>query len=91
MYDDDGFFDNDADLEMAELEAEGNRIAALRARGVCTHGWTQGARGANDPTLRGTPERMAPDAPPLEQRVTDGYVRCLHCGVHIRDPFYDRR
>lgn len=41
----------DADIEQAELEAEGNRIAALRARGICTHGWTQGYTAAYRPDL----------------------------------------
>lgn len=36
MYDDDGFF-NDADIEQAEMEAIGNRIARLERRGICTH------------------------------------------------------
>ncbi|MEV1003355.1 hypothetical protein [Nonomuraea sp. NPDC050202] len=28
---------HDADLEQAAMEREGNRLAALRARGICTH------------------------------------------------------
>lgn len=40
----------DADQEMAALEAAGRRDARLRARGVCSHGWIQGAPG-NDPGL----------------------------------------
>ncbi|MEV0236825.1 hypothetical protein [Nonomuraea sp. NPDC050786] len=28
----------DADLEQAAMEREGNRLAALRRRGICTHG-----------------------------------------------------
>lgn len=28
-----------------KLERAGNRIAALKARGVCTHGWMQGPPG----------------------------------------------
>ncbi|SEU46760.1 hypothetical protein [Nonomuraea wenchangensis] len=27
-----------ADLEQAQMEREGNRLAALRRRGICTHG-----------------------------------------------------
>ena len=37
-----GFFDNDADIEMAQLEEAGNRAARLRKRGICDHGWLQG-------------------------------------------------
>lgn len=29
----------------AKLEAAGNKIAKLRARGICTHGWLQGPPG----------------------------------------------
>jgi hypothetical protein len=32
---------NDADIEMAELEAAGRRSSALRKRGICDHGWLQ--------------------------------------------------
>ena len=32
----------DADIEMAQYEAEGARYAALRRRGICTHGSCQG-------------------------------------------------
>ena len=31
----------DADLEMAELQASANREARLRRKGICTHGWLQ--------------------------------------------------
>jgi hypothetical protein len=29
----------DADIEMAELTAAGNRSARLRRQGICDHGW----------------------------------------------------
>jgi len=29
----------DADFEMAELTAAGNRASELEKRGICTHGW----------------------------------------------------
>lgn len=32
----------DADLEQAEAERTGDRIAALREAGICTHGWIVG-------------------------------------------------
>ncbi len=35
----------DADVEMAALESAGRRVAALRKRGICAHGWIQGAPG----------------------------------------------
>ena len=30
---------NDADIEMRELEIAANRIARLKRRGICCHGW----------------------------------------------------
>lgn len=65
----------DADLEMAELEAAGARSAALRARGICDHGWRQGARGANDPATAHDLEGKRVDAV-----IPDGHDLCLHCG-----------
>ena len=38
----------DADIEMAEFEAEGRRISALHKRGICTHGAGLGHRAAGD-------------------------------------------
>ena len=35
----------DADIEQAEFEAEGRRLAALKRRGVCTHGSAVGFSG----------------------------------------------
>jgi len=35
----DGIFDNDADIEQHNLEQSGNRIAALKKRGICLHGY----------------------------------------------------
>lgn len=40
----------DADIEMAEMYAEGARIAVLHRKGICTHGWVQGSPGNNLPT-----------------------------------------
>lgn len=34
-----------ADRLQRQLEAAGNRVADLRARGICTHGWLQGPPG----------------------------------------------
>ncbi len=35
----------DPDGAQAMLERRGSKIAALRARGICTHGWLQGPPG----------------------------------------------
>jgi hypothetical protein len=45
---------NDADIETAELEASARHHAALRKRGICTHGWTQGNVDANGTPKSGT-------------------------------------
>ncbi len=37
MYGDD-IFANDADIEQHQLEQAGNRIAALKRKGICLHG-----------------------------------------------------
>lgn len=41
---------NDADIEMAELEAAASRNDALRRNGICPHTWTKGKPG---PGLQG--------------------------------------
>lgn len=33
------------DAAQRQLEAAGKKIAALKARGICTHGWIQGPPG----------------------------------------------
>jgi hypothetical protein len=38
---------HDADLEQAAMEREGNRLAALRAQGICTH--SSGVESRNPP------------------------------------------
>lgn len=43
----DGMY-TDADIEMAELEATGNRIARLERQGVCCHTRAAGCRAAPD-------------------------------------------
>lgn len=32
---------NDADIEMRQLTALGNRVSRLRQRGICAHGWSR--------------------------------------------------
>lgn len=44
----------DADIEQASIEAAGRRLASLRRRGICSHGWIQGASG---PCLNGEFDR----------------------------------
>lgn len=45
---------NDADIEMAGLQAEANRNAKLRKRGICTHGWVQSGVDASGKPMSGT-------------------------------------
>lgn len=55
-----GYFDQeaidaerfDADMEQAELERRGNRIAELRRKGICVHGWVQGTPGVDNGPVR---------------------------------------
>lgn len=42
----------DADIEQAAAYAEGARVAAIEARGICTHGWVQGANPTHAPELQ---------------------------------------
>jgi hypothetical protein len=78
----DSFFDmpagfNDADLEMAELTAIGNRSARLRAKGICTHGWTQGYTPTHRQDLKPGEvqcldcERIFPSQTALDDEITD--------------------
>jgi hypothetical protein len=32
-------FDNDADFEQMQMEQDGNTIARLAKKGICSHGW----------------------------------------------------
>ena len=42
----------DADFEMRDLEAAAARDTALKARGICTHGWVQGTPGRQTGPVR---------------------------------------
>lgn len=78
---------SDADIETLELRRRAAEDAALERAGVCTHGWVQGAPGANDAALRHTEIlRPAPNAPGFDVPVADGDARCLVCGAHVPDP-----
>lgn len=39
------YAERNPDGAQRKLERAGNRVAALRARGICTHGWIQGTPG----------------------------------------------
>jgi hypothetical protein len=39
------FCETNPDAAAAMLDAAGNKIAALRRRGICTHGWLSGPPG----------------------------------------------
>jgi len=38
-FDDNNIFSGDADIETQQLIEKGNRIEALREKGICLHGW----------------------------------------------------
>src|SRR5262245_10400760 len=86
----------EADLEMRELEAAAARNAALRRRGICTHGWCLGGGATmnRDPSeidrdrQRGNfPGRPTDAAITCQNDIPVGQVLCLDCGTLIEDPF----
>lgn len=68
----------DADIEQAEFEAEGNRIAALRRRGVCTHDSGVSYR---DPAVYPEQEGLKPG----QLRCTDGCGRVFNSEADWHD------
>ncbi|MEV4083038.1 hypothetical protein AB0J43_22495 [Nonomuraea fuscirosea] len=60
----------DADLEQAAMEREGNRLAALRARGICTH--SSGVEYRDPPFY---PEQVG--LRPGQSRCTEGTGGCM--------------
>ncbi len=42
-------YKNAAELEGERMQRLGDKIAAARKRGICTHGWAQGTPGADGP------------------------------------------
>jgi hypothetical protein len=66
-YDDPGTY-SDADIEQAEMEAEGRRLAALRRQGICTHG---SVVGYHDPPIYPEQEGLKPG----QERCTAGCGR----------------
>lgn len=68
----------DADIEMAELEAAARYHSHMRKIGKCTHTWYQGL-GA-DGQWHGEGPAPAP-----------GQVFCFHCKEYVTDPYPDIR
>ncbi|MGR6921258.1 hypothetical protein ACU635_44040 [[Actinomadura] parvosata] len=60
---------HDADLEQAAMEREGDRLAALRAQGICTH--SSGVMYRNPPVY---PEQVG--LRPGQSRCTEGTGGC---------------
>jgi hypothetical protein len=82
----------DADIETANLVAEGVRIGRLHQRGICTHGWRQGFPSIGNkrgqwPDREQIEERRKrgqfPDRPTNYDTPPEGYVLCLDCGQHV--------
>ncbi len=65
----------EADFEMAELEARARENAARRARGDCPHTWIQGGSGYK----REHPEKAASIG------LQDDESVCFHCGDVVTD------
>jgi hypothetical protein len=79
----------DADIEQAEFEAAGRRLAALRRRGICTHGWRLGRRvpacytAADIEQMRrqgNFPERPTDPRVSDQASIPEGLDLCTHCG-----------
>lgn len=78
----------DADIEQAAFEAEGRRLAALRARGVCSHGHRMGggiavysAEDIARSRARGKfPDRPTADGVTGQASIPAGQDLCLDCG-----------
>ncbi|HEX8312329.1 MAG TPA: hypothetical protein VF614_13495 [Chthoniobacteraceae bacterium] len=58
---------NDADLEMAGLQAAADRESALRRKGICTHGFYMAPRGQKA-VCRHCGAEFATEAELLEER-----------------------
>ena len=81
MYDDEAIY-QDADIEQWEMEREGNRLAALKRQGICTHGSAVG--------LGGDGKAHYPEA----EGLLPGQVRCTEgCGqvFETREAWDDAR
>lgn len=71
-YDEEAVF-QDADIEMAELTREANRLARLEAQGICTHQGVQGRGDGKGPLPGGLYRESQRDIPV-------GHLKCHGCG-----------
>lgn len=94
MYDPEAIY-QDADLEMADLEAAAAANAAKRKAGICTHGWMLGGGGTVNRTLAEIeadrakghfPDRATDASIGCQDDIGAGQVLCLDCGQLIADP-----
>lgn len=56
------------DGAQARLERAGNKVAALKARGICTHGWMQGPPGKAVLTCLDCGQEFASECEHIEAR-----------------------
>lgn len=89
----------EADFEQAAFEEEGRRHAALRRRGICTHGWLLGGGATvnrsreeiEEDRKRGSfPERVTDARVQCQNDIPDGLCLCLNCGLLVPDPIPER-
>lgn len=71
-YDEEAIF-QDADIEMAEMTREANRLARLEAQGICTHQGVQGRGDGKGPLPGGFYREEQRDIPV-------GHLKCHGCG-----------
>lgn len=79
----------DADIEQAAFEAEGQRLARFRQRGTCTHGWLLGggrsiysaADIARTRAQGNFPNRPTAEGVTDQASIPADRELCLHCGV----------
>jgi hypothetical protein len=86
----------EADQEMAEMTAAGNRAAALRKRGICSHGHSLGHK---DPSFYDVDDiagmlaeghfRNRAGFDGQQSDIGEGKVLCLDCGEVYPDPLKD--
>ena len=74
----------DADFEMAEMEAVGNQLARQRRRGICTHGHMVGFKINPDTGKVFYPE---------QEGLVEGQSRCMDCKQVFQsdDEWWDER
>ena len=84
----------DADLEMAEFEAEGRRISALHKRGICTHGSGLGYKSPAFYSAEDVAEMLAKGRfgnrggfRGDQTAIGEGWMLCTDCGTLVEDEF----